>query len=627
MNLDIPEELSKYIINDGKQTTPFVAGDLLSDVFEEMIKDYFLREGRFTDLKQTRQNFLFFEEAINDSKVQIDFLIKLAFPHTNKDWSKNKYALLTLYKYLDKYFSNKGLKNGKGWIEEIKNRPKHKPKKIKSNISFKGAIIIDEDFKKSKNLLRFTKEDFFLGKDSEDRQWSGVINDLVIPINKHDIIKTNLLSAFDHDNRVCSVIYGTGGNGKSTTLRKLAIDCIESDYTLLWLTDIKNFYEQDLEIIQLATSEKYILFIEDWFGLESDLLLPALFNRAVKTENLRITIADREIIGKPYNKHVMEDNRFLLSSKENERIITKIAEEHLNINLLEQSIASEEFYNAPLYVILFVLIRTHQKDRALSVNFSSQFSEIIQNDLKIINEIYPGLALALHYYSCMRSKGMRGITWGALLKIADFYNGGNNLISNRLLIPDKESSLFKTISGYLSFKSFYSLSYMNDMIRVSFHHDLLVEKGLVIPLTREWHPFDKSIEQEIGRILIKEKQLFSASSVIGSTYGKETNPSEEHFKQVADLQNLNYEYFKDLLKEIFSNPKETNQSHWINVIGHFCQVYGPSDVAGLCSQLVLIGCKDKTIVSLALIAKTDLKEYNIMLNRILNIINKHAMET
>ncbi len=386
---------------------------------------------------------------------------------------------------------------------------------IPTNTSFAGADRVDASFKKGilASTIKFTPDDFFLAKQNDDCQWYGVIKNWDAERNVFSRVKAEAILSFNRNSRVSLVIYGVGGCGKSTFLRRLALECIPYDFKVLWINDLAYFYRQDLATIA-DNKEKYLVFIEDWTSFESNTSLTNEFlNSISKTKNIRLIIGDRGV-KKEYGKYLFGQNVFQLMPDENETIIKKVLD---LIPTWKQSsdkiLSNSEFYNSPLFIILFVLAYTNEtaenNSNPKTQDVASEFLQIARSDQNKLFSFDRMLLLILYYYACMFKKYHFPITWQTFLDLVDWAND-HDLTGKRLFEFDRKNPICKILSHYISIRDNPS-STLSDKKYVYFHHDLLVD--IFTNLSDEVFFYNDAIEFDLMEILTKRGEILSYDPV------------------------------------------------------------------------------------------------------------------
>lgn len=398
--------------------------------------------------------------------------------------------------------------------------------------TLKGARIIDDDFKESpiismlgaakiidqnfieiikskKDLHSFT--DFYLAKTEDDCQWYGVISGWDEPRDKISEIKEKISDCFSwKKSKVAAVIWGEGGSGTSTLLRKLALLSIRPQYKILWVDDVDGFVDELPEIGNKP--EKYLIFIEDWFAFHTDKYLVNKFlNRINLYNNIRVVIGDRALCNRPYRKFVYDWNYFELLPDENERIIQRV----LANNPIWQDAANnifefKSFLQSPLFLILFILGRVSDDiDFKETKDVYSLFREIIERDVQKINRSIPGLAKTIFYWSRIQTEYNVAISWEAFLKIAEFYNGGKITIELGNLSTSSHP-IGKTLNLYIAVEP---LTHFSTMRKFHFRHYLLVIDGFSQIAFEQWPQLDNNLVIEVLDILIQAGKYSSANAL------------------------------------------------------------------------------------------------------------------
>ena len=117
-----------------------------------------------------------------------------------------------------------------------------------------------------------------------------------------------------------------------------------------------------------------------------------------------------EIVGKDYLLNLTSDeNVFQLSEKKNKEIINRIISKHTDwAEAAGLVLKNTNSYNSSLYMILFAIADVNDKRfEANDISFNdleNTVRRIAKYDLRKIAEYYEGLAMALHYWSCVYRK-------------------------------------------------------------------------------------------------------------------------------------------------------------------------------------------------------------------------------
>jgi len=483
--------------------------------------------------------------------------------------------------------------------------------------SFKGCDIIDSTFRDTvlQNGQGFSHIDFYTAKQNDDCQWFGIIKGWDCERKDYEKIKDTIFNSFQKfkNNKVSAVICGMGGSGKSTILRRLAIDCIDCDFSILWINDLSAFNE-NIDKIKSNIESRYLLIIDDWEKIKSHSQTANLFlSKTSQLKNARIIISDRDTYGKEYLDYFNEKHNYYLSSDENSKIIEEVIANNSAWKVIPALILTKpKFYESSLYLILFIIARSHLK---ITNNESfdlddvlSQFKSIIRNDQKKIYQVYPGLAKALFYWACLgiEYKYAKFFTWESFLKLSDYYNGDNN-VSKEILYFSKTNPICKILSNYISLEPL--IVPFNTHI-FSIHHDLLIEEGLSQSITEDWF-YDDHVKLEIIDILYAKGELLSAKELY------ERFEHGKNFFKTPEQENFYYKRFRDvertLSDDLHCNKRihgympyaklPRDNEYWMLCIIEYVMFldfpyYNKEILSVFFKMLVENGCKAKVINSL-----------------------------
>ena len=360
--------------------------------------------------------------------------------------------------------------------------------KDSNRIEIPGTITIDENFRES--ILKgpnFTPEEFYTAKYDSDCQWYGVLNGYAIERKEFDQIKKTISSSFlsPRNDKVCALIHGSGGSGKSTILRAISLDLLKTDLTILWLKepDSDEFLKTGLSKIQGRPNENFLLVIEDWPKIEAASKFTEIanfFRQISLTPNIQIVIGDRDITGQPYLEHLFSQNHiFKLKSSENQAIISEILKKQPEWKTAASNIFNHPGnYSSSLFLLLFVTSKVSLENDSTKrdkISPENEFRRIITTDLKFINHSFPGLAGAIYFYSCIYTITRITVPYSFLLKLADQLNPNQSTLTE-LENFHGDSEIHDKIRGFFHLPN---TNYKSKNLSVAiFNHDLLANNGV-----------------------------------------------------------------------------------------------------------------------------------------------------
>lgn len=426
-----------------------------------------------------------------------------------------------------------------------------------------GATIIDETFiQKVKTGKTYTMPDFYTAMQDEQVQWFGVINGFDVERENYSGFKNKIYESFNHFRtyKVSGIVYGNGGCGKSTMLRRLAIDFHKEQlFSVIWLNDnsVDSFVKEGFSVIENQFFEtnsvknekihRFLIIIEDWYRMFDDKhdLACEFLKRTDKIETIRIIIGDRNIVEKPYRKHLNNDiEPFLLNSDENQNIIEKITEKYPDWKTSSEKLfKKQQNYESTLFLLLFILARTNQKATILSVNSLSEpktlFLEIIESDLGFIakNKKHIGLAKALYYWACFYSEHKIFISYETFLHIADFYNGKNkNEIIPAFSRWQNKDAILDKLKIYINKnEELYGIENRN---YIQFNHDILADEGLSKICFEDWQRYGETVKLKMLDIIIDKGDDYSASVYVHAMLTRQGNLFDDKIQKLKYIDFL-----------------------------------------------------------------------------------------
>lgn len=438
-----------------------------------------------------------------------------------------------------------------------------------------GAIIIDKEFIQNvKSGKSFTMPEFYTAKQNEACQWYGIIAGYDVQRDIYPEIKKIAKESFFDTSvtiKVSLVLCGAGGVGKSTILRKIAIELAKEPFTVLWIknTHIREFIEKDLSLIEKDSKKNYLLIVEDWyrifqrdFGLEKQFLA-----KTDSIPNVRIIVGDRFSEGKNFMKHLNNRSKiFQLGTDENEKIISKISDKFPKWRKkIGDLFIHESHYQSSLFLLLFVLVRITENEDHSNLNLSepeTAFVNIITSDLEYIylHPDYRGLAKTLYHWSFIYSKHRTFITYETFLKIADCYQEGNNL--SEYLDWETENPVMDRLKLYVNIDDnieyeYYTFRDMQNDISynfIQFNHDILSDKGISAIQSKELGFFSNKEKKQLIDIIIEFGDDVSASNLLNAVLREENgvlrDPEQKkhYISKLIDKKNSHNAYLSYLIE-------------------------------------------------------------------------------
>ncbi|HAO08009.1 MAG TPA: hypothetical protein DCQ50_13745, partial [Chryseobacterium sp.] len=383
------------------------------------------------------------------------------------------------------------------------------------NLKIAGTTIIDQQFIEDINKTKdFSMAEFYISKQDKNGQWLGLIRGWDIRRKIYDELKNVVENCFEKErtNKVSIILHGDGGSGKSTQLRKTALELSSSNkFKVLWLNNFEEFIngnKQDndvsgWDIIKSNPFQNYILFIEDLYrelgsNVKENYANINIFKKFLKStqsvKNVRLVIGDRYMYVELVREYLYNDNnQFLLDSDENsyiiEQIVLKVPEWQL---IVEQKEFSDKLESAPLFMLLFIIAKVSESKNFKNIDLSEPhkaFQNIIKSDLEFIANEHIGLAKAIYFWSCIYSEHKIPISYETFLEIADHYNGKDTAeISDLYKRWNADDEIFDKLKLYIS---------KNEKEQFQFNHDILADLGLSKTNIYNWGKFGTKIKLKL----------------------------------------------------------------------------------------------------------------------------------
>lgn len=418
-------------------------------------------------------------------------------------------------------------------------------------LEISGATIINEEFINSVKLGKeFMMPEFYGAKQNNKCQWYGIINDFDVFRNGYEELKEVVIDSFleEKDGKVTAIVHGTGGSGKSTVLRRLAIDFHAESFDVIWLEKgkVEEFVEKGLigikNEIEKNENRKFLIVIEDWYRMFDDEQKVKLGNKILEEtftmNNTRLVIADRDN-NKQYRNYRNNKFELHLSSQDNKEIIEKITEKYPNWKIVSEKLFEKEKFNqSSLFLLLFIIARINQNDFQIKNSELAEpeqiFQNIIESDLNFIAKEYIGIAKALYYMGCAYSKYKVTFSYEVFIRIANYYNENKEIspiFSNWKINTPVNNRLKQYFSTHQGIDEGKTYNY------IRFNHDILVDEGLSKLHIRDWNWFDDKVKYELLQVITKNDNHISASTYLYSIFIDEEHLFEDEEQKLNLIEN------------------------------------------------------------------------------------------
>lgn len=380
------------------------------------------------------------------------------------------------------------LKSNKTPKQNISLEVKNKSTEI---LGIPGADIINQAFiEKIENDIEFSATQFYSAKQDTDCQWYGIIKKYDIDRDIYSDLKNTVLSDFKkrRTNKLCAIIQGDGGTGKSTLLRRLAIDCSKENFITLWIKDTEfgEFCENGLGIIKEQKDVNFLILIEDWYRIwetnQFRLIANSLFNKVSSIPNTRLVIGNRDqgmnLLKKNLNNN---SSLFKLENKENQEILQKIASKNIKWKeIIDDYFVKEEHYKSSLFILLFIItnyLDEKFKDIDLCLDEPEiMFRFIIRYDFKDLAQRFPVFISLIIYIAKIYEKEKYVLSYDFLLELTNLLNSTTEISQH--FSNFKLSTVFHySLRKYLHTDEITLGKYIKKKV-LRFNHDLLAEKGI-----------------------------------------------------------------------------------------------------------------------------------------------------
>ena len=398
-------------------------------------------------------------------------------------------------------------------------------------IAIDGAMVITRDFfdtiRQNGKERNFKPSDFYLAKHNhDDLQWYGIEENWDIRRKDFERVKDEVILSFNdkfREEKITAVIYGRGGSGKSTMLRRLAANLSNRNFAVLWVSNISisMFYQSGLKKLVTDYSHKmFLILVDDWYQVKKSSKEAKTFIDGICShKNVRVVVGDRTIDNQ-IREHIYDVDRniFKLTSEENKATIEQIVE--INKEWKETAkllLRLDPGYKSSLYYILWVIGRTFERLKKggtnsiiQSDNLKGHFQSLIISDLNAIEKLHPGVAKMLYYWANVYTEEHIFISFDLFFMLTEIFCDNNNNASKYPQVSDE----LRSILDIYIYRGEGNYKIISELGLLAFNHDILADDGLSKVKLNGWHSFDDSIILQMLSVVVDKADDFSASGFL-----------------------------------------------------------------------------------------------------------------
>ena len=271
-----------------------------------------------------------------------------------------------------------------------------------------GVQLLDQEFwaqarqTDANALLYYAAQ----GMESGGQQWVGLTHGLDAPCKCVPALEKRLGELLPRSanlsQKVVAVVHGEGGSGKSTVLRRIALNQAEKpNQVCWWIEDLDQFTAHDAQSVGEKRGQKHLLFIEDWYRNVGADRAKEFFSWLGVQQNVLVLIGDRTTQGRAYMNHLYgrspqagqanHEALFALYAGENQQTLEFVLQKLVMLNLPGIDAVKRILINnpqllaqAPLFMALYVLCHEAAQQSAsldLADGVQARFGQIIAKQL------------------------------------------------------------------------------------------------------------------------------------------------------------------------------------------------------------------------------------------------------
>ena len=392
-----------------------------------------------------------------------------------------------------------------------------------------SVTLIDQDFMEGLELqagqpvaAKTNIFRFYHGIYANNSQWYGILDNLDAPRQGKAGIDEQLEKLFARiylENRVAVVVSGGGGTGKSTLLRRIAIDNARlGKYVNWWVEDVNDFLEYDAFTISENREQQHLIFIDDWYRNQPEDSGKEFF-RWLKTQtNALVLIGDRRGKG-PYTEFLFDNFIISLEPSENQAILDHIAGTSPALSrIITQIRAKDALPNQnSISILLFVIAHLFEQEAdpeniSLEGGVKTRFQRIIAGKLYALEQDakYRGLGKALYLLASIYASPR--LNYAVFPE--NFFLQSASLLGENPRLPEriKSNHGFPEEVNALVYRRVAAAQSGEIYKYIHFNHDVLAEEGIIhAPSIYEHLDLETDLyeQEQLLKLFIKERDTTS----------------------------------------------------------------------------------------------------------------------
>jgi len=488
-------------------------------------------------------------------------------------------------------------------------------------------FIEQERNKNSSNPHLYSCEQFYGA--NPQAQWWGIINGLVAERAIYADIKAHIHKALSKpiNKPIITLVLGSGGMGKSTFLRQLAVD-LAQDYKVFWLQDWTSFEAESVADNLAQDSAYQLICLDNWHRLADEdkkSIKKWLEQHSELHSKIKWLLSDREeakelsdfMYGKSFFD--FDDIQNTAKTQDNKLLLTKVADKMTTWKETALELKNHTIANAKPFQILFVLYRWAGREEKIDFeDFETSFHKIVEDDIERLrrDKQIAGFANALIDFAYIFIKYKARLTQNTFLRLADYHNHDSEKIAlfanYEQSVPDDE--VWGLLRYYLTIFGITSEKQGQEAI-LDFTKEDLAE-AIIEKYAKEFERRKKAV----CIFCVKDDSYFSASNLLSSAAIQGIFNSKETIDFVYELlaKGNSYSTYINILTAKNSPLKFDKPEELIEIIEQFIVINPAANI--ICRYLDMLDKKMAQQKARELLVVEN--QNPIVINKCFNILGK-----